>query len=150
MPYLSPCNTRPRRPRDFSLCSRPLTDSAPIRVDLCRESLPKSHGNFTSFTRAPAYHYSGQIAAHLRIRVSCRSRRVWRNEITSDCIGSFDDEMKLRSFLPLFFVLRLRPGYPGYYQVNFRVPDGISPGAAISVRLTYVGRPSNEVTIAAQ
>ncbi|HKE24300.1 MAG TPA: kelch repeat-containing protein [Bryobacteraceae bacterium] len=42
------------------------------------------------------------------------------------------------------------PGYPGYYQVNFRVPDGISPGPAVSVRLTYLGRPSKEVTIAVQ
>ena len=42
------------------------------------------------------------------------------------------------------------PGYPGYYQVNFRVPSGVSPGLGISVRLNYFGRPSNEVTIAVQ
>jgi uncharacterized protein (TIGR03437 family) len=42
------------------------------------------------------------------------------------------------------------PGYPGYFQVNFRVPDGVSPGAAAPVHLTYLGRPSNEVTIAVQ
>lgn len=42
------------------------------------------------------------------------------------------------------------PGYPGYQQVNFRVPSGIAPGSAAPVRLTYVGRPSNEVTIAVQ
>ncbi len=41
------------------------------------------------------------------------------------------------------------PGYPGYYQVNFRVPNGIPPGL-VSVRLTYLGRPSNEVSIAIQ
>jgi Galactose oxidase, central domain len=39
------------------------------------------------------------------------------------------------------------PGYPGYFQVNFRVPDAVAPGSAIAVRLTYLGRPSNAVTI---
>jgi hypothetical protein len=40
------------------------------------------------------------------------------------------------------------PNYPGYSQVNFRLPSGVAPAAAVPVRLTYIGRPSNEVTIA--
>jgi uncharacterized protein (TIGR03437 family) len=42
------------------------------------------------------------------------------------------------------------PGYPGYYQVNFVVPDGVPPGPAIPVRVTYIGRSSNAVTIGVQ
>jgi uncharacterized protein (TIGR03437 family) len=39
------------------------------------------------------------------------------------------------------------PGYFGYYQVNFRMPSGIAPGPVVAIRLTYLGRASDEVTI---
>jgi len=40
------------------------------------------------------------------------------------------------------------PGYPGYFQVNFQLPSGVTTGDAVPVRVIYFGRSSNVTTVA--
>jgi hypothetical protein len=42
------------------------------------------------------------------------------------------------------------PGYPGYFQINFRLPEGVVEGAAVPLRLSYLDRSSNVVSIGVQ
>jgi len=62
--------------------------------------------------------------------------------------GVMPPQVALGSRLAQVLYFGPTPEYPGYFQVNFRVPVGITPVSSLPVRLTYLGRPSNQVTIA--
>jgi len=42
----------------------------------------------------------------------------------------------------------LAPGYIGLWQINVKIPQGIAPGGAVSIRVLINGSPSNTVTVA--
>jgi len=44
----------------------------------------------------------------------------------------------------------LAPGFVGLYQINVAVPDGVTPGSAVSLTVTIGGVTSNSVTLAVQ
>ena len=39
------------------------------------------------------------------------------------------------------------PGFENVSQVNVRVPAGLAGGSVVPVRMSYLGRPTNEVSI---
>ncbi len=64
--------------------------------------------------------------------------------------GATPPQLAVGGLLAKILFFGKAPGYPGFNQVNFALPDKAMPGAAVSVRLTYLGRPSNQVTIGVQ
>ena len=44
----------------------------------------------------------------------------------------------------------LAPGFIGLWQINVRIPQAVTPGNAVPVRVVINGAPSNTVTVAIQ
>jgi hypothetical protein len=91
---------------------------------------------------------TGQIASPSSPAVAGEVLSMYTTSLADRCVIPPQVVIGGRLAEVLFF--GAAPGYPGYYQVNFRVPAGVAPGAAVSVRLIYFGRSSNEVTIGAK
>ena len=66
------------------------------------------------------------------------------------CFGMIPPQVAIGGQLTETLHFGNAPGYPGYKQVNFRVPSGVALGPVVPVRLSYLSRPSNEVSIGLQ
>jgi uncharacterized protein (TIGR03437 family) len=44
----------------------------------------------------------------------------------------------------------LAPGFPGLYQINVTVPQGVTPGSAVPVTITVNGQTSGQATLPVQ
>ncbi len=88
---------------------------------------------------------SGQIAASDSPAVAGEILSMYTTSLSDG--GLIPPQVAIGNRLAGILYFGAAPGYPGYNQVNFRVPGGVVPGTGVPVRLTYLGRSSNAVTI---
>jgi hypothetical protein len=91
---------------------------------------------------------TGQIASAGNPAVAGEALSMYTSSLPES--GVIPPQVCIGGWLAQVVSFGLAPGFPGYSQVNFLVPGGVSPGAAVPVRLTYIGRSSNKVTIGVQ
>jgi uncharacterized protein (TIGR03437 family) len=89
---------------------------------------------------------TGQIASSEHPAVSGDMLSMYTTSLSSG--GVVPPQLAIGGRLAEVLYFGSAPGYPGFNQLNIRVPSGIAPRAAVPVRLTYFGRTSNEVTVA--
>jgi hypothetical protein len=89
---------------------------------------------------------TGQVASPSNPSVAGTVLSMYTTSLTEG--GVIPPQVAVGGLLAEILYFGDSPGYPGYNQVNFRVPGGVRPGLAVPVRLRYIGRASNEVTIA--
>jgi uncharacterized protein (TIGR03437 family) len=91
---------------------------------------------------------TGQIASADNSAVAGEALSMYTTSLANG--GVIPPQVSIGGRLAQVLNFGAAPDYPGYYQVNFVVPEGVPTGPAGSVRLTYIGRSSNAVTIGVQ
>jgi hypothetical protein len=91
---------------------------------------------------------TGEIASAGSPAVTAEALSMYTNNLMDGAV--IPPQVIVGGRLAEILYFGVAPGYPGYSQVNFRVPGGVAPGIAVSVRLRYLARHSNQVTIAVQ
>jgi uncharacterized protein (TIGR03437 family) len=94
------------------------------------------------------WHATGEVASPSSPATAGEVLAMYTNNLLVG--GVIPPQVVIGSHLAEVIYFGDAPGYPGFYQVNFRVPNSVSPGSAVPVRLIYMERPSNEVTIGLQ
>jgi hypothetical protein len=91
---------------------------------------------------------TGQIASPQNPAVAGEILSMYTSNLIERSV--IPPQVAIGGWLAEIFFFGEAPGYPGYFQVNFRVPSGVTAGTSVPARLTYFGRPSNTTTIAIQ
>jgi hypothetical protein len=88
---------------------------------------------------------TGQIASAANPAIAGEALSMYTTSLVDG--GVIPPQVAIGGRLAEILYFGAAPGYSGYFQVNFRIPNGVVPGPAVPVRLTYIDRPSNEVSI---
>jgi uncharacterized protein (TIGR03437 family) len=117
--------------------------SAPVPAPLLFSVSGDGHGQGAIWDAA-----TGQVTSANNPAIAGEALSMYTTSLVEG--GAIPPQVAIGSKLAEILFFGDAPGYPAYFQVNFRVPNGVAPGSAVSVRLTYLGRPSNAVTIGVQ
>jgi uncharacterized protein (TIGR03437 family) len=117
--------------------------SAPVRAPLLFSVSGDGQGQGAIWDGA-----TGQVASANNPAVAGEALSMYTTGLVEG--GVMPPQVSVGGLLAKVLFFGDAPGYPGYFQVNFQVPIGVTAGSAAPVRLMYLGRSSNATTIAVQ
>jgi uncharacterized protein (TIGR03437 family) len=95
--------------------------------------------------QAAIFHTGTTDVAGLSDPVATASVDVYRTGLTTDAV--LLPQVAVGDRMAAVVAMSPVPGSSGVSRVRIRVPSDIAPGSAVPVRVTYLDRPSNEVTM---